>query len=311
MTLVLDGLLALALVGLALQVALDRVLFRGIVMFVVFGLVMALVWARLSAPDLAIAEAAIGAGMTGALLMVGYRRLLRAKGPPARPVRRGNRLAAPIALLTAGLVATLGTFALELPAGPGSAGERALAAMADLPVENPVTAVLLVFRGYDTLMELMVLLVALLGMRAVQGPAGAPELPAPAPAGQPLVAALLAALVPLGVLVAGYLLYAGGYAPGGAFQGGAVLAAVGVLLVLTARLRPASSLGWTERIGLVLGIAVFAGIGLAALGRGEAMLTLPGGWAIYAIETAMLLSIALTLVLLFAGGSGLRGGQRP
>jgi energy-converting hydrogenase B subunit D len=32
-------------------------------------LLMALVWARLAAPDIALAEAAIGAGVTGALLL--------------------------------------------------------------------------------------------------------------------------------------------------------------------------------------------------------------------------------------------------
>jgi energy-converting hydrogenase B subunit D len=44
-------------------------LFQAIVQFIAFGLVMALVWARLDAPDVAMAEAAIGAGLTGALLL--------------------------------------------------------------------------------------------------------------------------------------------------------------------------------------------------------------------------------------------------
>lgn len=42
---------------------------RAIVLFIAFGLLMALAWARLSAPDIGIAEAAIGAGLTGALLL--------------------------------------------------------------------------------------------------------------------------------------------------------------------------------------------------------------------------------------------------
>jgi energy-converting hydrogenase B subunit D len=44
-------------------------LFRAVVLFIVFGLVMALAWVRLEAPDVALAEAAIGAGLTGALLL--------------------------------------------------------------------------------------------------------------------------------------------------------------------------------------------------------------------------------------------------
>lgn len=42
---------------------------RAVVLFIVFGLLLTLVWARLSAPDVALAEAAIGAGLTGALLL--------------------------------------------------------------------------------------------------------------------------------------------------------------------------------------------------------------------------------------------------
>ena len=37
--------------------------------FIVFSLLMTLAWARLAAPDIALAEAAIGAGLTGALLL--------------------------------------------------------------------------------------------------------------------------------------------------------------------------------------------------------------------------------------------------
>jgi len=42
---------------------------RAIVLFIAFGLLMTLIWARLSAPDIGIAEAAIGAGLSGALLL--------------------------------------------------------------------------------------------------------------------------------------------------------------------------------------------------------------------------------------------------
>jgi multicomponent Na+:H+ antiporter subunit G len=53
-----------------------RDMFRAVVMFIVFGLLMALAWVRLQAPDIALAEAAIGAGLTGVLLLdtLGYLR---------------------------------------------------------------------------------------------------------------------------------------------------------------------------------------------------------------------------------------------
>lgn len=67
--LALDILLALALLWSAWRTLATPDLTRAVVMFIVFGLLMALAWARLSAPDIALAEAAIGAGLTGALLL--------------------------------------------------------------------------------------------------------------------------------------------------------------------------------------------------------------------------------------------------
>ncbi len=54
-------------------------LFRAIVLFIAFGLLMALAWVRLDAPDVALAEAAIGAGLTGALLLGALARLRSAE----------------------------------------------------------------------------------------------------------------------------------------------------------------------------------------------------------------------------------------
>ena len=65
----LDGMLVLALVWLAWRALSSPDLFTAIVLFIAFGLMMALAWVRLQAPDIALAEAAIGAGLTGALLL--------------------------------------------------------------------------------------------------------------------------------------------------------------------------------------------------------------------------------------------------
>lgn len=64
-----DLLLAGALLWSALSILTTRRLDRAIVLFIAFGLLMALAWARLLAPDIGIAEAAIGAGLAGALLL--------------------------------------------------------------------------------------------------------------------------------------------------------------------------------------------------------------------------------------------------
>jgi uncharacterized MnhB-related membrane protein len=70
-----DALLGFALLWLAWQALASPDLFRAIVLFIAFGLLMALAWVRLHAPDVALAEATIGAGLTGALLLATLARL--------------------------------------------------------------------------------------------------------------------------------------------------------------------------------------------------------------------------------------------
>jgi len=70
-----DLLLGIGLLELARQALATPDLYKAIVLFVTFGLLMALSWVRLDAPDVALAEAAIGAGLTGALLLAALARL--------------------------------------------------------------------------------------------------------------------------------------------------------------------------------------------------------------------------------------------
>ncbi len=66
----LDTMLALAVIGSAALALTARRAFAAVIAFLLFGLITALIWARLNAPDVALAEAAIGAGVTGALFLV-------------------------------------------------------------------------------------------------------------------------------------------------------------------------------------------------------------------------------------------------
>ncbi|MFP4657322.1 MAG: Na(+)/H(+) antiporter subunit B, partial [Desulfonatronovibrionaceae bacterium] len=65
----LDVLLIVALLLTAWRLLESSDLFQAIVLFVSFGLFLALVWLRLMAPDIALAEAAVGAGLSGVLLL--------------------------------------------------------------------------------------------------------------------------------------------------------------------------------------------------------------------------------------------------
>lgn len=68
-TFAIDLILAPTLIALAWSVLMSKDLFRSVILYIVFGLMMALVWVRLGAPDIALAEAAIGTGLTAALLL--------------------------------------------------------------------------------------------------------------------------------------------------------------------------------------------------------------------------------------------------
>jgi len=202
------------------------------------------------------------------------------------------------ALLAVGLGALVGWGVLTLPEATGL--QEAVSSQMDRSgVTHPVTAVLLNFRGYDTLLEVAVLLLALIGTWSLRlAPVGRsrdrPGL---------VLRELVRLLVPLLVVIAGYLLWLGAHAPGGAFQAGALLAAAGVLLML-AEVRPLSGLPPVAlRLLAALGVAVFLAVALLVMARGR-LLEYPVEWAgglILAIESAATLSIGLALAFLFRG----------
>jgi uncharacterized MnhB-related membrane protein len=79
---VFDAVLALLLIWLAWRAVSDTDSLRAVVKFIVLGMVLALSWLRLGAPDVALAEAAVGSGLTGALLLVALRRCRDARPSP-------------------------------------------------------------------------------------------------------------------------------------------------------------------------------------------------------------------------------------
>lgn len=72
--------MVLLLLGLAIRLVTTRDFFEATVLYVAWGLTLALAWVRLGAADLALAEAALGAGVTGALFLNAWKRLARRVG---------------------------------------------------------------------------------------------------------------------------------------------------------------------------------------------------------------------------------------
>ena len=75
LNLIFDVLLGIILLWLGLRVVFAQKLYDSIIAFIGLGLLMALAWLRLGALDLALAEAALGGGVTGALLLAALNRL--------------------------------------------------------------------------------------------------------------------------------------------------------------------------------------------------------------------------------------------
>lgn len=210
-------------------------------------------------------------------------------------------------LCIAMLVVGLGVVVLSMP--PTSDGLTEAVAR-DLPksgVKNPVTAVLLNFRAYDTLLEVAVLLTALLGARGLASQIGAPSVSGPEKPG-PVLVGFIRIVSPLLIIVSGYLLWVGGHAPGGAFQAGAVLASLGVLFLLCGIRLPRWYSQGAERWLLIAGLSVFLAFGVGVMANGGSFLEYPVAYAkgiILFIEAACTLSIAAILFALFASGNPL------
>jgi uncharacterized MnhB-related membrane protein len=82
-----DVMLMLTCLILAWMSIFSASLFRCIVLFVCLGLLVTIAWGQMGAFDVAIAEAAIGAGITGALLLAAWNRIKPAdkKVHPSQP----------------------------------------------------------------------------------------------------------------------------------------------------------------------------------------------------------------------------------
>jgi multicomponent Na+:H+ antiporter subunit B len=177
-------------------------------------------------------------------------------------------------LTTLLLIGGLGFLLLVVSGGllfgdpPMRVGQGIQAVAADqIGATNLVTAVVLGYRGLDTLGELSILFAAAAAGGLVLGNTRRRKA---RPAGF-ILRTGVDLLFPL-LLVAGlYIVIHGHLTPGGGFQGGVILAAAFFLPLLA---RPEDSLDHTW-LSVIEGLAgaAFIGIGLAAIYQGEAFLT--------------------------------------
>jgi len=303
MSIVFDLMLVALILATATWTTLVRDRRDAVIAFIVLGLLLSLVWMRLFAVDVALTEAAVGGGATGLVLLRACARLL--------PIEAEGQLPGPKAQIAAGLLsalaaAGLAAIVLNPAVPPPSLAPLVAEHMQEVGLKNPVTVVLLAYRALDTLLEKVVLVLSLIGVWALTPDpfwGGAPgSLQAKHPSG---ALDLLARVLPaFGVMVGIYLVWNGADNPGGTFQGGTVLAAMWIL-VMMANLRepPEIRLKRLRRL-VVFGPAVFIAVGFAGIWLSGWFLSYPPDYAkpiIVAVEAALALSIAVILGLLVAG----------
>jgi multisubunit Na+/H+ antiporter MnhB subunit len=305
MTDVLNSGLAALILGLAVWTIVAREAFAAVVGFIAYGLLLTLVWVQLHGFDVALTEAAIGGGLTGALL-IGAAARLRGTEATARAERPGASARWLAAGVSTVVTAALAYCVLVLPDPAPTLAPEVAANITATGVGNPITAVLLSFRAMDTLLEAIVLLFALIGVWSLAPDrfwGGRPGLRYYVdPNG--ILAYVARVLPPFGIIIGAYIFWVGADHPGGKFQGATILAAMWLLIMMAGLTdAPPISRTWL-RIGLIGGPLLFIAIGFAGVATTGAFLGYPDGLAkplIVAIELALLPSLALILGLLLAG----------
>ena len=243
----------------------------------VVGLLVALVFVRFSAPDLALTQLSVEV-VTIMLLLLALFFIPRRHKPRARPSGRFRDIVlstgtgAGCGLLAWGMLTrpldSISSFFMEqsIPGGGGA---------------NVVNVILVDFRGFDTLGEVTVLAVAAVGIFAMldnlrlpipkRDQDGRPWAAEPHPL---ILSQMTRFLLPLALLVSVFLFLRGHNAPGGGFIAGLVTAVALILQYM------ANGTAWTQRQWrmpfhplIAVGVLVAAATGAASLLAGHPFLT--------------------------------------
>jgi multisubunit Na+/H+ antiporter MnhB subunit len=303
MTPLFDVLLAVLLLAVAVWTVRVTDTLTSIVSFIAYGLLLGLVWVRLGSIDVALTEAAIGGGLTGVLLL---RAGVRMHGAQSSFGAAGTGFKLLVGALCATISIGLATLVLWPPESSSGLAREVAAQMPPLGLQNPVTAVLLGFRALDTLLEIIVLLLALLGVWSLSSDRQWGGIPGPQLTRRPdeTLVFFTRVLIPFAIVYALHVFWAGADAPGGKFQAGTILAAACVLATMAGIATPPTTGTRWLRILLVVGPGAFLAIGFLGVFLADGFLAYPDGWAkplIIVIEAALLPSLALILALVVLG----------
>jgi len=279
---VLFGIFLLTLLVItAVAIVHTRNLFVAVMLLGIFSLLIAINFFILDAADVALTEAAVGAGIStvlflGALALTTERERLGTQ----------HRWLSLVVVTSATLVLLYATFDKPLFGDPDAPVHQHVAPWylektpeyIDIP--NVVTAVLASFRGYDTLGEVFVVFTAGIGvMFLLSAHSGGPGRRKREASGIGLREHLIPRvvgrlLVPFILLFGLYVQFHGDFGPGGGFQAGALIAAAFILYALvegedrTLAALPQNALNAL----MVCGALLYGGVGLAGIVLGSSFL---------------------------------------
>lgn len=310
--------------------------------FLLLGVIATLIWLRLGSVDVALAEAGLGGGLLGAVLVccavgarkhtpnpepnvspqanadaqVGEETQASADAPPSGKAPSRQKTRPRTALWRSALAWICGAVLVVVLAAVWLRVDQRLPTWSapvqqQLPetgVEHGVTAVLLAFRAYDTLLESAVLMLAGLAVLALDPSrkhhrARRRTTSLPDNAASPRISSVWWAgrlIAPVLLLVALWLLFAGSSDSGGAFQSGAVLTAMLILLHATGT--PLGKLTrWLPGL-MVTGVAAFLLAALLGPLSSAAWFSLQPEWSfavILTVEVLLTVGIAAALYTIF------------
>jgi multicomponent Na+:H+ antiporter subunit B len=268
------------LVITAIAIVRTEDLFVAVMLTSIFSLLMAANFFILDAADVALTEAAVGAGVTTVIFLCA----LALTDDKEKP-RHGSRWVTFSIIGVLALLIIYSTFDKPRLGDPDAPVHQHIApwyiekTTEYIDIPNVVTAILSSFRGYDTLGEVFVVFAACIGVLFILGvsPPRKSRQVTEKNSGLrhhliPQVVGRL--LIPFIVLFGLYVQFHGEYSPGGGFQAGAIIA-TGVILyaLLEGESEALRAIPRGVLLGMVVGGALlYGGVGVACMFMGGAFL---------------------------------------
>lgn len=270
------------LVVTALATVFLRDLFALIMVFGIYSLLSASFFLNLSAPDVALTESAIGAGITP-ILMLGTLALTRKAQAPVVEKSKKKTLLPLIVVVVTGAALVYATLDVPYFGTPDAPAHNHVAphyidnSYEEIHIPNIVTSVLASYRGYDTLGETFVIFTAGLGVLALLGgliPTRAEDYVEFSDTASlrrhHILHVISKILIPVILLFGLYVQFHGDYSPGGGFQAGVIFAVAFILYAMVFGLSTAHKvispgfLKW----GMLCGVLIYGGTGIVSLLKG-------------------------------------------